>query len=215
MPVWIPEPVWQYREVFLIGGGASLIDFDWELLRDECTVGCNDAYTLGGDICKTLAIGDGKYFEHYKQDLENYTGTIFTNSPRLFRTRLPWLWTTRRQAWGLHKEVLGWNSNTGAMAINLALLLGARKVFLLGYDMKPDDKGRTHWCRPPLMKPNNNTYVDFSKGFVHIAKDLDRVFPGSQVFNITTDSTLETFPKIDFEIFWETRKRKKVKSAVA
>jgi hypothetical protein len=85
------------------------------------------------------------------------------------------------------------------MAINLALLLGASRVFLLGFDMKTDG-GKTNWHDANISKTiTDASYHRFEKGFVEIVKDLPVVFPGRQIFNCGTDSRLRAFPKMSLE----------------
>ena len=52
MPIWIPQEKWKDEDVFIIGGGDSLRTFNFDVLKDELTIGCNTAFSLGSDICK-------------------------------------------------------------------------------------------------------------------------------------------------------------------
>jgi hypothetical protein len=206
MPHWIPETKWQGEDVFIIGGGNSLKDFDWSLLEDECTVGCNSAFTLGEKICKICIFGDAKWFRKYQDELKNYKGVVFTNAEQLRNTRLNWLWTMPRKAKGLGTTSLGWNSNTGASAINLALILGAQRVFLLGFDMHLSKEGKRHWHNKTMGKTDKNVYEKFILAFTKVAVDLKTVFPGKEVINVTDNSDLDVFPKVGCKQFWKERK---------
>ena len=206
MPRWIPEKIWDRQDVFIIGGGNSLERFDWSLLKDESTIGCKDSFMHGHRICKICIFGDVKWFESFKQKLLHYKGTVFTNSLQLQKTRLSWLWTIPRKFLGLHKDALGWNTNTGAVAINLALLLGAKRIFLLGFDMHLSKDGRSNWHRNKLNKPDKTIYTKFLKGFVRLVADLKEKFPNVEIVNVTDDSALNLFPKIGIDKFWKGRK---------
>ena len=131
---------------------------------------------------------------------------VFTNCSQLLHTRIPWLWTLLRKSSGLHTDALGWNGSTGATAINLALLLGAKRVYLLGFDMKLSVKGTPNWHDKLIDKPSATIYFKFKEGFVHVARDLSSKFPGREVVNVTDDSDLNVFPKISVEAFWMKRK---------
>jgi len=205
MPKWIPEKVWEGQDVFIIGGGNSLEHFDWNLLKAENTIGCNDAFQHGKEICKICVFGDVRWFTTFEQELALYKGVVFTNSQQLQKTKLPWLWTMPRKGSGLHEDALGWNANTGAEAINLALLLGAKRIFLLGFDMHLSKDGKSNWHRNRLDKPNENIYSKFLRGFVALSKDLPKKFPGVEIINVTDDSGLNLFPKIGIEEFWKER----------
>jgi len=208
MPKWIPNQIWLNQDVFIIGGGNSLKRFDWNLLKKENTIGCNDAFKHGAEICKVCVFGDSKWFEAHKHELELYKGAVFTNVSRLYKTTLDWLWVMKRQATGLHRDALGWNYNTGAVAINLALLLGAKRIFLLGFDMCLSRKGKQNWHPNNLDKPNPEVYLKFIKGFKKVAKDLREKFPDVEVFNVTDNSKLDEFPKVGMNEFWKERQFK-------
>jgi len=204
MPRWIPEKKWLGEEVFIIGGGKSLEHFNFELLRNEYTIGCNDAYKFGVDICKVMIFGDHKWFNHHEAELADYKGIVFTNCNQLMKSSIPWLWSCQRKLKGLYHDALGWNNNTGASAINLALLLGASKIFLLGYDMKLS-QGKNNWHPNVLDKPNPGIYDKFQEGFGWVAADLSKKFPNAEVINVTDCSALEVFPKISVAEFFRER----------
>ena len=209
MPRWNPEAIWKDEDVFIIGGGHSLRDFDWSLLKQELTVGCNTAFTLGADICKVCIFGDLKWYTTFKSDLSQFEGTVFTNVTQLQKPKnIPsWLWVMDRKARGLHRDALGWNNNTGASAINLALLLGACRVFLLGFDMTESQEGKPNW-HDKRIEPHTISYVDkFVPAFGHVAADLKSKFPGCSIHNISDNTALNTFPIIGTQEFWSQRIR--------
>ena len=203
MPMWLPKTWWEGQDAYIIGGGDSLKDFDWQLLKGKCTIGCNSAFTLGADICKVNIFGDVKWFDVYKEELSKYKGVLFTNSPQLVHTKIPWLWTMERQARGLHTNALGWNGNTGASAINLAILLGARRIYLLGFDMKLGINDKPNWHDRQIEKPNPEVYDKFKDCFNRVVLDWKNKFPEVEIFNVCKDSDLDCFPKIDSDVFWK------------
>ena len=79
-----------------------------------------------------------------------------------------------RRSRGLHFNALGWNYNTGAVAINLALLLGAAKINLLGFDMQLGKAGNSNWHENILDKPDKKVYSKFITGFNKVANDLKK-----------------------------------------
>lgn len=206
MPFWKPEKTWDGLDVFIIGGGHSLRSFDWDLLKPEMTIGCNMAFSLGEDICKLCIFGDSKWFKVFESELERYKGIVFTNVPQLAKSRLSWLWIMTRKMNGLHHTALGWNGNTGASAINLALLLGAKRVLLLGFDMKLSENKKSNWHDRIIQGPRQSVYPMFVKQFGRVASDLTKKFPGCKIINITDDNRLSMFPSIGVEEFWNERK---------
>lgn len=207
MPRWDISPIWKDKEVFIIGGGTSLRDFDWNILIPELTIGCNDAFRLGEQVCKICLFGDSSYFHNREKELEKFKGMVMTNHPR-FNTQSPnWLLTIPRKPRGLHSDALGWNDNTGFAAINLAILLGASKIYLLGFDMKMAG-GKHNWHDGRKDRSGGIVYQKFLKSVPYILKDKKNRFPNVEIYNITDDSELNAFPKIGTREFWESRVHK-------
>jgi hypothetical protein len=211
MPVWTPTEDWKGQDVFIIGGGSSLRGFDWTRLHSELTIGCNTAFTLGSQVCKVCVFGDPAWFEKFKGDLEGYRGKVFTNAPSFLTgplSKIPWVWTMPRSPRGLHRESLGWNGHTGSIAINLALLLGAKRVFLLGFDMK-HIQGKSNWhdyiIRPYAIRPV--VYRSFVRDFREIMKGWKQNFSDREIWNVTADSDLPAtmIPWWSPESFWRDR----------
>jgi hypothetical protein len=208
MPKWNLQLDWKDKDIFIIGGGASLKGFDWNLLRSELTIGCNGNFILGPEICKICFFGDYKFFRKYVQELSNFAtkGIVVTNHQKFLKCCPDWLHVFPRTAHGLHTDSLGWNSNTGASAINLALLFGAKKVYLLGFDMKLSKEKKNNWHDKGVDRANAAVFRTFLRNFVYVCKDWKSKFADREIINITDDSELNCFPKIGVKEFWEKRK---------
>ena len=204
---WQPDKIWLNDECFVIGGGKSLERFDFDLLKKEKAIGCNDAYIYGSEICKICVFGDKKFLRHHEKGLGEYAksgGLVVTNERHLENSTIPWLLWMPRQNKGLHTDALGWNTNTGASAINLALILGAKKVYLLGFD-RHLTKGESNWHKNNLDKNNKDTYQRMNATDGYMKKDLKVKFPGCEVINVTNNSDLPHWPKVSFTKFWNER----------
>jgi hypothetical protein len=211
MPRWTPEPVWEGQDVFVIGGGDSLRTFDFERLRNEKTVGCNNAYLRGPEICNVCIFGDEKWFKHHLQKpgkaLERYarTAILVTNASQLQGAREPWLKIMGRQSKGLHTDSLGWNTNTGASALNLALLLGGQRIFLLGFDMQLSKDGKPNYHDDLIDRPDPAVYARMIEAFGKVKRDWVAKFHTREIINVTNDSKLPFFPKVNADEFWRQR----------
>jgi hypothetical protein len=204
MTRWNPNPIWQEEDCYIIGGGPSLQTFDWGLIRGKHAIGCNVAYQLGPEICPVMIFGDARFWAYpkFQEGMKKYAergGVIFTNLPALRPQTgsLPWVYTMGRLPRGLatlDSGQLGWNGCTGASAINLALVLGAENIYLLGYDMQLAE-GKANWHQDALTRPNPSSYDRFIKGFVHVVRELELKFPGRHIVNVNDNSRLELFPK--------------------
>lgn len=202
MPHWTPTPDWKGQDAVIIGGGPSLKDFDFSKLKGRNTIGCNDAFRLGSEVVKICLFGDASFFHRSKWDLERFTGRVATVAPALKNINLPWLHQLTRQREGLHADgSIGWNHSTGAAAVNLALALGAVRIFLLGFDMGKRTDGKTHWHTHNLKPIEEESYRRFIKGFGWIERDLAK-FPEVKVCNVTDGtSRLPYFTRLGFASF--------------
>lgn len=194
MPAWTPTPVWRGSDVFIIGGGPSLQSFDWRKLRGKHTIGCNAAFRLGKDTCRLCFFSDGHWFYRMEQELSFFEGRLVTHSPEISSDH-PWISVVARKEIGLHKDAVGFGGNSGCSAINLALLMGAQRVFLLGFDMRLGSSGRMNWHNVSVEPSNPDVFPKFQEGFEAIARDLPTVFPGCSIVNLTDSSELSVFPK--------------------
>jgi uncharacterized Rossmann fold enzyme len=211
MPLWIPEAVWEGQDVFIIGGGPSLKGFDWSLLKNEFTIGCNAAFLLGEQVSKICYFGDFDFFEKFKKQLESYKGVVFTSANKLLYSKVPYLWTLQRRARGLYTDAIGWNDSTGASAINLALLLGAKRVYLLGFDMNLATNKDSNWHSHYKKKATIGSINSFKRAIEsYLVKDLPIKFPGREVVNVSDCSQLKGFPIVSFEAFWKERRNNNV-----
>jgi hypothetical protein len=85
------------------------------------------------------------------------------------------------------------NGNSGAGAINLAVLFGARKIILLGFDMREGPSGEKHWhADHPSPCVQKQLFGEWLFKYEAVAKDLKAL--GVEVINATPGSALKCFP---------------------
>lgn len=88
--------------------------------------------------------------------------------------------------------------NSGYQAMQLSVLLGARRIILLGFDMKAAADGRMHWHEDhPVKTPGNvftQTMLPAYKTIVGPLKER-----GIDVINCSPDSVLNCFAKMPLE----------------
>jgi hypothetical protein len=202
-----PEKRWDGETVYIIGGGASLEDFDFGRLKGKNTIGCNDAYLLGEEICKVCYFGDsGWYNLHHSppeghdlgEGLNGYNGDVMTCHRVCIQD--PDVYVIQKKARGLYLNgCVGWGSNTGTSAINLAILFGAKKVVLLGYDMKLTS-GENNWHINYKNKPNANIFDKFLTGMQDLVSDWEKKCPEVDIVNAELwpgASNMTLFAKVD------------------
>lgn len=218
MTNWTPEPLWEGEDVTIIGGGDSLRNFPWEVLRDTMTIGCNVAYQLGKDIATVVIFGDkgflldkkksGRPGKHY-HGLQAYGGPVFCAAKmRDCRLPLDWVYMLKRINKGMYVDAIGWNGNTGAAAINLAFLLGAKRVFLLGFDMHQRKNAKASWHNEYDGDGKNRkaSYPKYLLAFDSIVKDWKEKFSDREIINVNDDSALDCFPMMSVSEFLKERR---------
>jgi hypothetical protein len=90
------------------------------------------------------------------------------------------------------------NGNSGFAAINLAYLLGSRRIVLVGFDMKLGPKGEKHHHKDhPVPMVQGQTFDQWIRYGAVLAKDLER--HGCDVANCTTDTALTCFRRSTLE----------------
>lgn len=83
--------------------------------------------------------------------------------------------------------------HSGYQALNIAILAGASKVLLLGFDGKMAGDGQTHFHGGHPVKEPTNIYKMYSESFSPIENDLIRL--DVEVVNCSSDSAINAFPK--------------------
>lgn len=90
-----------------------------------------------------------------------------------------------------------YNSNSGAQALNLVVLWGARRILLIGFDGGPLH-GKDHFFgKHPKPLRDNSPYGTFRRNFTLMAPDLRK--RGIEVINTSADSLIDAFPKVKLE----------------
>lgn len=93
---------------------------------------------------------------------------------------------------------IGWGGNSGFHALNLAVQFGAKRIVLVGFDMRVDNG--VHWHGKHgggLHNPTSANTNRWRRAIDATAPLLDEI--GVEVLNASPVSALENFKKIDFE----------------
>jgi hypothetical protein len=219
--------MWQGEDAFVIGGGDSLRHFDWGSVPvGSNTIACNSGFLLGHWLVRIVLFGDIAWWEKIGRfHLHQFGGIVLGCYPGTIKSAPPWLmtmprWTKTTEFSPPDSGALGWMGNTGAMAINLALLLGARRVFLLGFDMTLGGSGdeerdrQANWhdlrCEP---NGRQDVYPRFIESMRKALPSLRERYPGREVLNVSNVSKLELFPRMSLEDFYARKEQDRGQSA--
>jgi hypothetical protein len=147
---------------------------------------------------------DARWWDiHYETAARVAGGAVFVCRQR---TRYPDVnfldcsgWTWRNAAFALT------GGNSGYQALMLAVMLGARRIVLLGFDCKNNRDGRRHWFGDhpkPLYNPGPVEYGRWVKAFAEAAAAISEI--GAEVVNCSPDSALTMFPRQRLEsLAWD------------
>jgi len=194
----IVDGAWRGEPTFLIGGGPSLRDFDFNRLRGRGhVIAINRAFEVA-PFADILFFMDNKFyklchegpryeawlaFKGYKVFLDlmgrKYEDCYHVRS--LGRVGL-----SRSLASGLYH-----GNNSGVGALNLALVLQANPIYLLGYDMRFDAQGHSHFHSGYGPGAREQTVRSFVRDFERMAKFMKD--ERSHIVNLNPHSGLRVF----------------------
>lgn len=209
--IWSVPRIYVGETFFLLAGGPSLRSFDPERLRGRFVITINDSWRMKPDatVCYFC---DASWWELSSAvNAPSLDGRIrFHDS--IYRSR----WVSGSSDFREHPQVnalsitgqiglevlptgLRHGSNSGYQAINLAYHFGAKRIVLLGYDMKTEGR-RTHW-HDSLREPEHVFSKTLSQSmlplFDHLVEPLKNA--GVEVINANPDSALNCWPKEPLE----------------
>ncbi|WP_376993378.1 hypothetical protein [Azospirillum himalayense] len=184
------------QDVYAIGGGPSLRGFDFGRLRGRRVIACNAAgYSL--PWADVLLFHDNSFFETNRPLIDGWPGLAVTASraakaasDRLLRVEL-----VERPDFTVGQPVLKLGASSGHTAVSLAIAMGARRVVLLGYDMRKVD-GVTHWHDRYTVAddPYSGVFRDGWRGF-----NVAALAVGVEVLNATPGSALDEFRRVNID----------------
>ncbi|MCH8990900.1 MAG: hypothetical protein IIA44_04000 [Acidobacteria bacterium] len=199
---WSVPRLWNGATIVCLGGGPSLTQAQVDTCRGRARViAINDSYLLA-PWAEVLYFCDRRWFEWHEPQAEfrAFKGIKVTLDEQVLKAHPEIRGVKNTGRDGLETDPTGVRTgrNSGYQAINLAVHLGARRIVLLGYDMKPAADGRTHWhgghpvtlhetvfahsmlpCFPSLVEPLRQRRV--------------------AVLNATPGSALTVFPMLALE----------------
>jgi len=201
---------WNGNTCVILAGGPSLpTDIATRLSPKLRIITINDSWQLA-PFADVLYFGDASWW-HMQQDRNTrsidgrfsfhdmiYKGFWVTIANFAEHPQVKCLWSTGQAGLETNPVALRTGSNSGYAAINLAYLYGAKKIVLLGYDMKCQGE-KTHWHNGPRERAGMfsvalNTFLPHFDALVEPLKTA-----GVEVVNATPDSALTCWPYAPLE----------------
>ena len=200
----ISRPTWAARPAVVIASGPSLSDEQLEIVERAHMAERVHAIAVN-NTCERAPWADVAYFgdytsiKHYRgankgskqQDLASCCAEWWTISkPAAERWKLNHVASDNRPGFGVNRVSM--NANSGAQAINLAMLFGARRILLLGFDMR-DIGGRAHWFgqHPKEWLVDVQLYSEWIHKLTIAAPQAKA--RGVEILNCTPGSALQCF----------------------
>jgi hypothetical protein len=218
--------MWEGGDVWILGGGPSLPkQFDipdkvvnsvingnsppsvyssyMEAIHTKHVIGINVSFLIG-DWIDIVFFGDSNFFSRYKNDLAVFKGLRVCCDPQAGKENwVKFLARDAEHSRGISPDrgKVGWNHNSGAAAISLAVHTGAKRIILLGFDMKLADNNMQHWHdlygKGEVTNPRTIQKLPFERhlrGFGQIKKDADKL--GVEIINCSPQSMITDFRKM-------------------
>jgi hypothetical protein len=200
-PAWPPVPrAWPGATVGILAAGPSATVEQADTCRAAgarlIVVNCSYRLAPWADL---LYACDAAWWQQYRPE---FAGVMVTQDERVVSgaDRIPRVVRVP----SVNEKGLSWDparihqgANGGYQALNLAVLMGARRVLLMGYDMRVVD-GKKHWHGDHpvnLNNPDASQLATFRAAFATTVSELARA--GVEVFNCTPGSALDCFPRRD------------------
>jgi len=213
-------PAWVGETVVLLGGGPSLTLEQVEMVRaaDVRCIAVNDAYLVAPwanvqyaadahwhrwhteGIAKPmlgLTAADVRArwlgFQGQKCSIQDSGGSDLGPSVHIMRNRDH---PGRSMGLSLDPQFLVTGFNSGFQSLNLAVLAGAKRILLVGFDGQPTD-GRDHFHgshprpTPPAAYPLYRQAMSAAENALITA--------GVEVLNCSPGSAINSFPKVQLE----------------
>lgn len=194
MPGFAVPRQWPGETVVIAATGPSLTAAQLVAVRGRARlIAVNDAYRLA-PWADALYAADDEWISHHRPAI---SGQKWTQCER-WRDRDGWRWVKGIGVGGLSTDptVIFWGSNSGFQACNLAVHFGAKRLVLIGFDMRLAGKRHFFGDHPGRMN-KDSPYGRFIRHFDRAAPDF--VAAGVTVINATAGSALTCFPMMDLE----------------
>jgi hypothetical protein len=194
------------QEVFIVGGGYSVERINKNFLQDKLVIGINDSYqflpnavalywcdnewlrnhldNLNSHPCKLRFNARHNGRAHVRQDIETTGGgTVLFRSGEMGFDPNP-------------DNVKG--NNGGAQCLNLIINMGAKRINLIGFDMRDDPlkPGRTNYHNNHHIQGRPDVYSRlFIPAMKELYKEVRRLRIDVDIVNCSPTSALQCFRK--------------------
>jgi len=220
--------MWDGGDVWIIGGGPSVAEqFNipaevvqsvfsgaeplsayspyMKAIHDKHVIAINVAFRIG-DWIDMVFFGDGGFYLANKVALAKFPGLKVSCHSHVCKDNwVKFLARDGKKPRGISSTpyLVSWNGNSGAAAVSVAVHAGAKRVILLGFDMKLNNSNQQHYHNAygrgiiNIQDPHKRRKLPFDRhlrGFPIIAQDAGRM--GIEIINASPESVISCFRKM-------------------
>lgn len=191
---WIKD-CFKGDDVYIVGGGPSLFGFDFARLDGRRVIAINHSYRY----CKPeiLVFLDGKFKSESAamgHDLYTMSFKIVAGPSSGMKNQGNCTIVQMAQAPTNNPATMYGRAQSGLVAINLAIIGSARKIFLLGFDAKFKN-GMGHFYSHEWQHTMDGKEDQYKK----MARCYNAYRNYKNIFNCCLDSGIDAFKKISIE----------------
>jgi len=196
LPVGKVDKIWDDEVVYIIGGGPSLKDFDWKRLAGKKVIAINRAFQVLPEA-DVLYWTDARFYRWYKEGIDRFNGLkvtcrVISDNPG----NIIVLKANSAPSIDMRPDFISSGNNSGFGAINLAVKLGAKRIYLLGYDMVSREK-ETHWHSGYDVSHNHSIYTKMTAQIGMLPDELKKL--NVEVLNANPNSNMTVFRRVSLD----------------
>lgn len=194
----IPK-IWDGDTVYIVAGGPSLKGFNFERLNGKNVIAINKAFMYVRNPT-VLYWTDTRFYNWYKGEIDSlktmkitasHSGRYLAEDVLLIKNA-----GSGRVLDLSSPDKLTTTNNSGLGAIGLAIKMGAKKIYLLGYDMGHSD-GKSHFHDG---YPAGNSREHIYKGMTRFFEDNEASLNNAaDIYNTNPKSNLRSFKFISLD----------------
>ena len=211
---WSVPPMWRGETVFCVASGPSSKNLEFEGLQGRPVIVVNDNY-LRCPWAPMLYFCDHKWWRWHKDRsaFQGFAGLKISLDERVAAAEPAVRWlkngdegetgSAGRAGLCLGPDRLKTGRNSGYQALNLAVHTGAKRIVLIGYDMKVGPRGEEHWFgqhKDTEGRVVPTAALCIAKWAAHFATMIPQLEElGVEVLNAGPDSAIDCFPRVRLE----------------
>lgn len=192
------------EDVFIVGGGSSILGMNLQFIQGKKIITINDGYdVIPPDDVVAMFWCDASWADSRYKELDKHPCKLRFTKRQKVKAILA------NGAYGStilqHTGDYGYDSNKyfvrgnngGAQVLNLIFNMRPKRIFLLGYDMRRINN-KSHFHNKHILAVNDDIYTSlFIPSINSMAEEFTKVPNAPKIYNCSAFSALKCFPFFD------------------